>query len=43
MTSPESGLSISSPLAILASMAVTFVLNEMWTWHDRRQVPSYID
>jgi len=25
----------SSVLAILASMAVTFVLNEIWTWHDR--------
>jgi putative flippase GtrA len=22
-------------LAIAASMAVTFILNEMWTWHDR--------
>jgi putative flippase GtrA len=26
---------IASPLAILASMAVTFMLNEAWTWHDR--------
>jgi putative flippase GtrA len=25
----------ASPLAILASMAVTFALNELWTWHDR--------
>ena len=25
----------ASPLAILASMAVTFFLNEVWTWHDR--------
>lgn len=25
----------ASPVAILASMAVTFVLNEFWTWHDR--------
>ena len=36
-------LVVASPLAILASMAVTFVLNEMWTWHDREVVPSYID
>lgn len=25
----------ASPLAILLSMAVTFTLNERWTWHDR--------
>lgn len=25
----------SSVIAILASMAVTFTLNEVWTWHDR--------
>lgn len=25
----------ASPLAILVSMAVTFFLNEVWTWHDR--------
>ena len=25
----------SSVIAILASMAVTFALNEVWTWHDR--------
>lgn len=25
----------SSVIAILASMAVTFTLNEIWTWHDR--------
>jgi putative flippase GtrA len=24
-----------SPLAIFASMIVTFFLNEVWTWHDR--------
>ena len=24
-----------SPLAIFASMVVTFLLNELWTWHDR--------
>jgi putative flippase GtrA len=36
-------LVVASPLAILASMAVTFMLNEMWTWHDRGVVPSYID
>lgn len=26
---------IASPIAILISMAVTFLLNEAWTWHDR--------
>ncbi|HYI24070.1 MAG TPA: GtrA family protein [Thermomicrobiales bacterium] len=26
---------VASPVAILASMAVTFYLNEAWTWHDR--------
>ncbi len=25
----------ASPLAIFASMLVTFALNEVWTWHDR--------
>ncbi len=25
----------ASPVAILVSMLVTFVLNERWTWHDR--------
>jgi putative flippase GtrA len=25
----------SSVIAILVSMAVTFMLNEIWTWHDR--------
>lgn len=25
----------ASPVAILISMAVTFYLNEVWTWHDR--------
>jgi dolichol-phosphate mannosyltransferase len=28
-------LLVASPLAILISMLVTFVLNEIWTWHDR--------
>jgi putative flippase GtrA len=28
---------ISSPVAILLSMIVTFTLNERWTWHDRGQ------
>ncbi|MEJ7900536.1 MAG: GtrA family protein [Thermomicrobiales bacterium] len=28
-------VAIASPFAILASMGVTFVLNEAWTWHDR--------
>jgi dolichol-phosphate mannosyltransferase len=26
---------IASPFAIFASMVVTFLLNEAWTWHDR--------
>jgi putative flippase GtrA len=26
---------LASPIAILASMVVTFVFNERWTWHDR--------
>jgi len=26
---------VASPFAILVSMAVTFFLNEAWTWHDR--------
>ena len=26
---------LASPLAIAISMAVTFTLNEVWTWHDR--------
>ena len=25
----------ASPIAILVSMAVTFLLNELWTWRDR--------
>ncbi|MCO5215189.1 MAG: GtrA family protein [Thermomicrobiales bacterium] len=38
----------ASPVAILISMAVTFYLNEIWTWHDRggpnwlRRAQSYI-
>ena len=32
-------LVVASPLAILVSMAVTFMLNEMWTWHDRGSGP----
>lgn len=28
-------LTVGSPIAILLSMAVTFLLNEVWTWHDR--------
>lgn len=28
-------LAVASPIAILLSMAVTFILNEVWTWHDR--------
>lgn len=28
-------LAIASPIAIIASMLVTFSLNEIWTWHDR--------
>lgn len=26
---------MASPVAIFASMIVTFFLNEVWTWHDR--------
>jgi putative flippase GtrA len=32
-------LVIASPVAILMSMAVTFSLNEIWTWHDRGSGP----
>jgi dolichol-phosphate mannosyltransferase len=32
-------VAIASPFAILASMVVTFVLNERWTWHDRSGRP----
>lgn len=32
-------LSFASPAAIFASMVVTFVLNEAWTWHDRGSGP----
>lgn len=32
-------LVIASPIAILLSMAVTFTLNERWTWHDRGSGP----
>ncbi|HEV2108308.1 MAG TPA: GtrA family protein [Thermomicrobiales bacterium] len=28
-------LKVAAPLAIAISMAVTFLLNELWTWHDR--------
>ena len=28
-------LLISSPLAIVVSLIATFMLNELWTWHDR--------
>jgi dolichol-phosphate mannosyltransferase len=33
----SAGLAVAaaSPIAILISMAVTFYLNEVWTWHDR--------
>lgn len=31
----EFGLAVASPIAILLSMVVTFLLNEAWTWHDR--------
>ncbi|CAN5765996.1 hypothetical protein BH24CHL4_BH24CHL4_01890 [soil metagenome] len=32
-------LAVASPLAIFASMIVTFALNESWTWHDRGTGP----
>lgn len=28
-------VALASPIAIFASMIVTFYLNEAWTWHDR--------
>lgn len=28
-------LVVASPIAIALSMALTFSLNEVWTWHDR--------
>ncbi len=31
----ELAVRASSPVAIFASMIVTFFLNEVWTWHDR--------
>ena len=30
-------VAMASPIAILLSMIVTFILNERWTWHDRGQ------
>ncbi|MGH2614109.1 MAG: GtrA family protein [Thermomicrobiales bacterium] len=30
---------LASPIAIFASMVVTFALNERWTWHDRGSGP----
>jgi putative flippase GtrA len=35
----DARLSIASPAAIFASMIVTFLLNEHWTWHDRGRGP----
>jgi len=32
-------LYVASPVAIFASMIVTFLLNEFWTWHDRGSGP----
>lgn len=32
-------VAMASPVAIAMSMVVTFVLNEMWTWHDRGSGP----
>jgi putative flippase GtrA len=31
----EIAVVMASPVAILLSMVVTFMLNEHWTWHDR--------
>lgn len=28
-------VSLASPIAIISSMIVTFILNERWTWHNR--------
>jgi putative flippase GtrA len=30
-------VAMASPIAILLSMIVTFIMNERWTWHDRGQ------
>jgi putative flippase GtrA len=30
-------VAMASPIAILLSIIVTFILNERWTWHDRGQ------
>lgn len=35
----EFSLHIASPVAIFVSMVVTFLLNEIWTWHDRGSGP----
>ena len=32
-------VAVASPIAILVSMVVTFLLNERWTWHDRGTGP----
>ncbi len=32
-------VAVASPIAIFASMVVTFALNERWTWHDRGSGP----
>lgn len=32
-------LHLASPVAIFVSMVVTFILNEVWTWHDRGRGP----
>lgn len=31
----NTAVKVASPVAIFASMIVTFYLNEMWTWQDR--------
>jgi putative flippase GtrA len=36
----SSPVAVASPIAILVSMLVTFVLNERWTWHDRGTGPN---
>jgi putative flippase GtrA len=28
-------MTVASAVAVMASMVVTFLLNEVWTWHDR--------
>ena len=35
VSTAQFSLPLASPIAIIASMVVTFALNELWTWSDR--------